>query len=173
MERVFPTQRRLNQAASPGARPGHDLPVAGDEVFGAVRRFYDRLDGVRELLTDAERTSVRLVVNPERMVVAEARRTYTYLSLFGYHVDAVIANRLLPDAITDPWFDAWKAAARRAPRRDRGGVRPAAGAAGPLARTSSSAWRPSWLRAGSTASDPAIVLHEGEPLQVVTETATS
>ena len=55
------------------------LPVAGDDVFGAAERFYDRLDGVRELLTDPARASVRLVVNPERMVIAEARRTYTYL----------------------------------------------------------------------------------------------
>ena len=76
------------------------------------RRFYDRLDGVKELLADASVTSVRLVVNPERMVIAEARRTYTYLSLFGYRVDAVVANRLLPDEISDPWFDQWKAAHR-------------------------------------------------------------
>ena len=50
-------------------------------------------------------TSVRLVVNPERVVIAEARRTATYLALFGYRVDAVIANRLLPPEVTDPWFD--------------------------------------------------------------------
>ena len=79
-------------------------------MFAATQRFYDRLDGVRELLTDGRRTSVRLVVNPERMVIAEARRTHTYLSLFGYHVDAVVANRLLPDDVTDPWFARWKAA---------------------------------------------------------------
>src|SRR5690606_37422472 len=81
----------------------------GDDVFGSAARFYDRLDGVRELLCDTERTSVRLVVNPERLVVAEARRTHTYLSLFGYRVDAVVANRLLPEAVTDPWFEPWKA----------------------------------------------------------------
>jgi len=84
------------------------LPVAGDSVFAAGRRFYERLDGVRELLTDPAVTSVRLVVNPERMVIAEARRTYTYLSLFGYRVDAVVANRMLPDEITDPWFKKWR-----------------------------------------------------------------
>lgn len=86
------------------------LPVANDDVFAAARRFYDRLDGVRELLTNGALTSVRLVVNPERMVIAEARRTATYLSLFGYRVDAIVANRLLPAAVTDPWFDAWKEA---------------------------------------------------------------
>jgi arsenite-transporting ATPase len=85
-----------------------NMPLAGDKVFDAVREFYARLDGVRELLTDGAVTSARLVVNAERMVVAEARRTYTYLSLFGYHVDAVVANRLLPDAVVDPWFAGWK-----------------------------------------------------------------
>lgn len=109
MDRVFPTSRRVNKVVSPLLGRVSGLPVPGDEVFGSAARFYDRLDGVRELLTDGDLTSVRLVVNPERMVVAEARRTHTYLSLFGYHVDAVVANRLLPDEITDPWFDEWKA----------------------------------------------------------------
>jgi arsenite/tail-anchored protein-transporting ATPase len=108
MDRIFPVERRLVKAVRPILTRVTNLPVAGDDVFDAVRRFYDRLDGVRELLTDGDRASVRLVVNPERMVIAEARRLSTYLSLFGYRVDAVIANRLLPDAVTDPWFKAWK-----------------------------------------------------------------
>jgi arsenite/tail-anchored protein-transporting ATPase len=108
MDRIFPVERRLVKAVRPILTRMTSLPVAGDEVFDATRRFYERLDGVREILTDGERTSVRLVVNPERMVIAEARRLSTYLSLFGYRVDAVIANRLLPDAVTDPWFKAWK-----------------------------------------------------------------
>jgi arsenite-transporting ATPase len=110
MERVFPAGRRVNRLLGPVLSRMTDLPVAGDEVFGATRRFYDRLDGVKEVLSDRTRTSVRLVVNPERMVIAEARRTYTYLSLFGYRVDAVVANRLLPDEVTDPWFEQWRAA---------------------------------------------------------------
>jgi len=110
MERVFPAGRRVNRMIGPVLARVTNLPIAGDEVFGATRRFYDRLDGVKEILSDRERTSVRLVVNPERMVIAEARRTYTYLSLFGYRVDAVEVNRLLPDEVTDPWFARWKAA---------------------------------------------------------------
>jgi arsenite/tail-anchored protein-transporting ATPase len=108
MERLFPVGRRVNKMVSPVLGRFTSLPVAGDEVFGAGRRFYERLDGVKEILTDPEITSVRLVVNPERMVIAEARRTHTYLSLFGYRVDCVVANRLLPDDITDPWFDRWR-----------------------------------------------------------------
>src|SRR4051794_11669071 len=108
MERLFPVSRRVNKAVAPVLKRVTSLPVANDNVFAAGRRFYDRLDGVRELLTDPDITSVRLVVNPERMVIAEARRTYTYLSLFGYRVDAVVANRLLPSGVTDPWFERWR-----------------------------------------------------------------
>jgi arsenite-transporting ATPase len=110
MDRVFPAQRNVTRAIRPLLSRVASVPVAGDHVFGAVRRFYDRLDGVRDLLTDGSITSARLVVNAERIVVAEARRTFTYLSLFGYHVDAVIANRLLPASVRDPWFDGWKEA---------------------------------------------------------------
>ena len=110
MTRLFPMGRAVNKVVAPVLARVSNLPVANDSVFAATQRFYDRLDGVRELLTDPVRTSVRLVVNPERMVIAEARRTHTYLSLFGYGVDAVVANRLLPDEIVDPWFKAWKEA---------------------------------------------------------------
>ena len=110
MERVFPIGRQVNRVVSPLVSRLTSLPVADDGVFAATQRFYDRLAGVREILTDGRRTSVRLVLNPERVVVAEARRTYTYLALFGYHVDAVIANRILPDEVADPWFARWRAA---------------------------------------------------------------
>lgn len=109
MERLFPVGRRVNRVVSPVLARMTSLPVADDGVFAATQRFYDRLDGVRELLTDGARTSVRLVVNPERMVIAEARRTHTYLSLFGYHVDAVVTNRILPSDVDDPFFARWKA----------------------------------------------------------------
>lgn len=107
MDRLFPVGRRLNRMVGPVvARLAH-VPAVGDEVFGATQRLFDRLRGVRELLSGPE-ASVRLVVNAEQLVVEEARRTYTYLSLFGYPVDAVVVNRLLPTAVEDPWFDRWR-----------------------------------------------------------------
>jgi arsenite/tail-anchored protein-transporting ATPase len=109
MDRVFPMTRRVNKVVGPVVSRMTRLPVAGDRVFGAADRFYARLDGVKELLADPELCSARLVVNPEKMVIDEARRTYTYLALFGYSVDAVIVNRVLPPAVSDPWFDRWKA----------------------------------------------------------------
>ncbi len=108
MGKLFERQRKFSKFARPFVSRLTNMPVAGDEVFGAIRRFYDRLDGVRELLTDGSITSARLVMNPQRMVVAEARRTFTYLSLFGYHVDAVVVNKVLPDVVVDPFFDEWR-----------------------------------------------------------------
>jgi arsenite-transporting ATPase len=110
MARAFPASRALTRIVAPVLTRVSDVPVARDGVFAAALRVYERLDGVRELLTDPARTSVRLVVNPERVIVAEARRTHTYLALYGYGVDAVIANRLLPAAVDDPWFDRWRSA---------------------------------------------------------------
>ena len=109
MDRLFPVSRRMNRMVGPVLSRLTKLPVADDTVFSAGQRFYDRLDAVHRILADPSVTSARLVVNPERMVVAEARRTYTQLSLFGYQVDAVIVNRVLPDAVEDPWFDNWRA----------------------------------------------------------------
>jgi arsenite-transporting ATPase len=109
MDRIFPMTRRVNKVVGPMVSRMTRLPVAGDRVFGAADRFYARIDGVKELLADPERCSARLVVNPEKMVIAEARRTYTYLALFGYSVDAVVVNRVLPPEVSDPWFDRWKA----------------------------------------------------------------
>jgi arsenite-transporting ATPase len=108
MERIFPIERRVMGTLRPIARHVTNLPLPDDGVYSAVRRFYDKLEGVKRVLTDASSTTVRLVVNPERMVIAEAQRTFTYLNLFGYRVDAVVANRLLPDVVTDPYFTRWK-----------------------------------------------------------------
>ena len=108
MERVFPVGRQLVRTVRPVLSRVTSLPVADDDVMSSVQHMWDRLSGVRELLSDPARASVRLVVNAEKMVIAEARRMFTYLCLFGYPVDAVIVNRLLPPEVADPYFRRWK-----------------------------------------------------------------
>lgn len=108
MERIFPVERRVMGVLRPVAKRVTSLPLPDENVYAAIKRFYDKLEGVRRVLTDAATTSIRLVVNPERMVIAEAMRTFTYLNLFGYRVDAIVANRLLPEEVTDSYFDRWK-----------------------------------------------------------------
>lgn len=110
VQRLFPMSRRVNRVVGPVLTRLTSLPVADEAVFDAGQRFLDRLAAVHRLLADPEITSARLVVNPERMVVAEARRTHSYLALFGYQVDAVVVNRVLPAAVADPWFEAWREA---------------------------------------------------------------
>ncbi|HWH31333.1 MAG TPA: TRC40/GET3/ArsA family transport-energizing ATPase [Egibacteraceae bacterium] len=109
MERVFPAGRTLARMSRPVLSRVTTMPLPQDKVLGSVEDLYRRLAGVRDILSDGSRSTVRLVVNAERMVIAEARRTMTALSLFGYSVDAVVVNRLIPATVTDPWFDRWKA----------------------------------------------------------------
>jgi arsenite/tail-anchored protein-transporting ATPase len=108
IERIFPVERRIVKTVRPLVSRVTTLPIAGDQVFDAIERLHRNLDSVKRILTDASMASVRLVVNLEKMVIAEARRTYTYLGLFGYRVDAVVVNRVLPPDVTDPYFGKWK-----------------------------------------------------------------
>jgi arsenite-transporting ATPase len=106
-EHAFPGHRRLARAARPFVG-SEALPA--DDVFGSVQRLHADLAEVYALLTDPARASVRLVLTPEAVVVAEARRTFTSLSLYGFAVDAVVANRIIPAGGDDPWRAGWVAA---------------------------------------------------------------
>jgi arsenite/tail-anchored protein-transporting ATPase len=106
MTRVFPVERRVVRALRPVLSRAAGVPMPDDGVFGAVERLHAELDEVRALLTGPA-TSVRLVLTPEQMVLAEARRSYTTLSLFGYRVDGVVANRVFPAGDADAWRTQW------------------------------------------------------------------
>jgi arsenite-transporting ATPase len=108
IERIFPMQRRVSKAVRPVVTRMTSMPIAGDRFYNAVERLHRNLEAVHSILTDETGSSVRLVVNPEKMVISEARRTYTYLGLFGYRVDAVVVNRIIPEDVTDPYFGKWK-----------------------------------------------------------------
>ncbi len=109
MTRVFPVERRIVKALKPVLTRAAGVPMPEDTVFDAVERLHRELDEVRDLLV-GEGSSVRLVLTPENVVLAEARRSYTTLSLFGYTVDGVVANRVFPRGGADTWRDGWVAA---------------------------------------------------------------
>lgn len=109
MEKIFPVQRKVAQVARPIVRTVVGMPMPGDDVFDAAAGLFRELDKMHDILVDPRLTSIRLVVNPEKMVLNEARRTYTYLNLYGYPVDLVICNRVIPEAVTDAYFEVWKA----------------------------------------------------------------
>ena len=106
MQRVLPIERRVVKALRPVLTRAAGVPMPGDSVFDAVERLHAELDEVRTLLTGPGST-VRLVLTPEAVVLAEARRSYTTLSLFGYRVDGVLANRVFPSEGADDWRAGW------------------------------------------------------------------
>ena len=114
VEKIFPIQRRAAKLVRPFANRARSLPpLPEDSVFAAGQRFYQAIASVEEILTDRESASVRLVLNAEKMVIAEARRAYTYLNLYDYGVDALVVNRLLPETVSDPYFARWHDAQTR------------------------------------------------------------
>ncbi len=109
IEKVFPFQRRTIQLARPFMkRFGGDMPLPEDDVFDSIEELVDILERTSALLSDSNVSSMRLVLNPEKMVVKEAQRAYTYLNLYGYGVDAVICNRVFPQHLADEYFKQWK-----------------------------------------------------------------
>ncbi len=106
-KRIFPIQRTVLRSVRPVARRVTDLPLPSDDVLSAVKAVYDQLEGMGPLLQDPTRSTIRIVLNPERMVINESQRLYTYLNLFGFPVDAVIANRVLPKEAGSGYFDKW------------------------------------------------------------------
>jgi arsenite-transporting ATPase len=109
VERLFPLERRVVTSLRPLLGRVAGVPMPRDRVFDAVERLHAELQEAREVLSAAG-TSVRLVLTPEAVVVAEARRTLTALSLYGYRVDGVVANRVFPAGGADPWRARWVAA---------------------------------------------------------------
>jgi arsenite/tail-anchored protein-transporting ATPase len=105
--RIFPIQRTVVRSVRPVAKRISNLPLPSDDVFEGVKHLYLQLQQMGPLLQDEKRSSIRIVLNPERMVINESRRLYTYLSLFGFPVDGVVANRVLPPEARSSYFDRW------------------------------------------------------------------
>jgi arsenite/tail-anchored protein-transporting ATPase len=173
VERLIPLQRTVTRALRPALRHVTTMPVPRDPVFAAVETLYRRLQAVRALLLEPRVTSVRMVVTPHRVVLAEARRSQMLLGLFGYALDAVVVNRLVPDGSDDPLVAGWHAAQREAlvdlaetfgavPRLSAGlrANEPVGVAA--LAELADEVYG---------ARDPSVVLYEGPRIEVVADNA--
>jgi arsenite-transporting ATPase len=108
----MPIERRIAQIAGPIVRRTIGMPMPGDPVFSAGEELFRKLEHMRELLADPERTSVRVVLNLEKMVIKESQRSFTYFHLYGYPVDLVVCNRVLPEGTGD-YFRAWRESQQR------------------------------------------------------------
>src|SRR5215216_4236688 len=108
LDKVFGRERALLAAARPLAKTFFDVSLPDERVFGEVQRLVQNLIAMNEILRDREAVSIRLVMSPDRMVIAEAMRTFTYLSLYGYLTDAVVVNRVFPAEVEGGYFGAWR-----------------------------------------------------------------
>jgi arsenite-transporting ATPase len=98
----------LRPLVEPIFRPIAGFSLPNKEVMDAPYEFYEQIEALEKVLTDNQQTSVRLVTNPEKMVIKESLRAHAYLSLYNVATDLVIANRIIPDAVSDPFFKRWK-----------------------------------------------------------------
>ncbi len=107
IDKVFPMERQILAAARPFARSLLDIPLPSQAVFADIHRLSQNLIEMNEILRDRTCSTVRLVMNPDKMVIGEAMRTFTYLNLYGYVTDAVIVNRVFPDEVGE-YFSGWR-----------------------------------------------------------------
>ena len=108
IKKIFKMEKALAKYVGPIARRVYDVPVPGEEYFDAIEHLFERLKGVDRILADPETTSVRLVTNPEKIVLKETQRAFMYFCLYRMNIDAVIMNRLLPPDVTDAYFQSWR-----------------------------------------------------------------
>src|SRR5512140_2131446 len=108
MKKLFRLERTLLRVARPMAKKITDLQLPPARYFDNVQSLAQKLEGVDALLKEPKTTTVRLVTNAEKIVIKETQRAFMYFGLYGFTVDAVIVNRLLPDGVHDPFFDKWR-----------------------------------------------------------------
>jgi arsenite-transporting ATPase len=113
MKHIFPFQRSLLKAVRPIANRVAPFELPTDSYFVNIQRLFEKLEGVDEIMEDPSTTSVRLVTNPEKMVLRETQRAFVYFSLHGLTVDGVIVNRVLPEQVSDVYFSEWRASQQK------------------------------------------------------------
>jgi len=112
IRKVFKMERRVVSYIRPVARRFYDVPLPEDDYFGALENLFARLEGIDKILTDPTITTVRLVTNPEKIVLKETQRTFLYFSLYKMCIDAIVMNRILPGHLTEKYFEDWKKSQR-------------------------------------------------------------
>ncbi|MTI71007.1 MAG: ArsA family ATPase [Firmicutes bacterium] len=108
MEKLFPIKRKAIKVFKPVAEPILGLPMPDDSVMGEIDRLYKKLDEMRDIFIDKKVTSIRVVVNPEKMVIKEAQRSFTYLNMYDFNVDSIVVNRVIPEDVNEGYFKSWK-----------------------------------------------------------------
>jgi arsenite-transporting ATPase len=110
MKHLFPLERKILKAVRPFANRVSPVELPSDNYFSNVLELFQKISGIEDVLDDPEQTSVRLVTNPEKMVLRETQRAFVYFSLHGLTVDKVLVNRVLPESAGETFFGEWRRA---------------------------------------------------------------
>lgn len=114
MQKIFPIERTVAKTLRAMKKKTiMSIPIPKDLVYASIQQLFDDIGTLKQMLAEPDRTSVRLVLNPEKIVLEETQRAYTYLNLYGYPIDCVIANRILPNEVTDSYFSDWRKTQRK------------------------------------------------------------
>ena len=108
INKIFKMERTIARYARPVVKRLYDIPLPGEDYFDAIEFLFQRLQGVDQILVDPRVTTVRLVTNPEKIVLKETQRAFMYFSLYKMSIDAIIMNRVLPESINDAYFEDWR-----------------------------------------------------------------
>ncbi len=108
MDKLFPFKRKMLKVVRPVIQPVFGIPMPHDSVMAEIEHIYEQLDEMKRIFSDRETTSIRIVVNPEKMVIKEAQRSFTYLNIYDFNIDAIVINRVIPDGVSDEYFSVWK-----------------------------------------------------------------
>lgn len=109
MQKFFPVERKIAKTLRAMKKTTiMSIPIPKDAVYASIQTLFDDIGALSELLMEPKTTSVRMVLNPEKIILEETQRAYTYLNLYGYPIDCVVANRILPDEVKDSYFADWR-----------------------------------------------------------------
>lgn len=168
IDKIFPAERKAMKVARPLMRAVTDMPLPEDQLFDAVAILVRDLQKLERLVTNPDISSVRLVLNPEKMVIKEARRAFTYLNLYNLATDLIISNRHIPASVSDPYFAVWKESQARYTELVESSFSPVPILQAPL--FDAEVVGPEMLRKMAKAifadKDPTTIFYRGKPQQV-------
>ena len=107
MEKLFPMKRKAAKLAGPIVESTTKIPMPKDDVFVEMEKLYTKIDELHGLMMDKKVVSIRIVTTPEKIVIKEAKRSFSYLHLYDYNVDAIIINKIFPKDSMEGYFNAW------------------------------------------------------------------